>query len=69
MAQCDPMATTRQADLTVRLGKPSGHVSRYKKRMLQKGVIQERPKGLLEFCLPGFRDYFMERIAEERGSC
>ncbi len=58
--------TTRQADLSSRLGKPSGHVSKYKKRMLQQGVIQERSKGLLEFCLPGFKEYFIERIAEER---
>ena len=55
---------TRQADLAGRLHKASGHVSRYKKRLLQQGVIQERSKGLLEFCLPGFREYFLERIAE-----
>lgn len=58
---------TRQAELAGRLGKPSGHVSRYKKRMLQQGIIQERTKGVLEFCLPGFKEYFLERIAEERG--
>ncbi len=57
---------TRQSDLSERLGKPSGHVSRYKKRMLQQGVIQERSKGLLEFCLPGFKEYLLDRITEER---
>lgn len=62
---CDA-GVTRQADLVVRLGKPSGHVSRYKKRMLQQGVIQERSRGVLEFCLPGFKEYFANRIAEER---
>lgn len=29
-------AVTRQADLAARLGKLSGHVSKYKKRMLQR---------------------------------
>lgn len=59
---------TRQSELAGRLNKPSGHVSRYKKRMLQQGVIQERSRGLLEFCLPGFKEYFLERFAEERDS-
>ena len=59
---------TRQADMAARLGKPSGHVSKYKKRLLRQGVVQERSRGLLEFCLPGFREYFTERIAEERPS-
>ena len=58
---------TRQADLPGRLNKASGHVSRYKKRLLQQGIIQERSKGLLEFCLPGFKEHLLERIAEERG--
>lgn len=62
----DPVAT-RQADLSSRLDKSSGHVSRYKRRLLQQGVIQERSRCLLEFCLPGFKEYFAERIAEERG--
>lgn len=59
-------AVTRQADLAARLGKLSGHVSKYKKRMPQQEVIQERSKGVLEFCLSGFREYFADRIAEER---
>ena len=58
---------TRRADLPGRLNKASGHVSRYKKRLLQQGIIQERSKGLLEFCLPGFKEHLLERIAEERG--
>lgn len=50
---------TLQSDLGRRLGKKSGHVSKYKKRLLQQGVIQERVKGHLEFCLPGFKDYLV----------
>lgn len=67
-AMTEDSEATRQADLAGRLNRPSGHVSKYKKRMLQQGVIQERSRGLLEFCLPGFREYFTERIAEERGT-
>ena len=50
---------TLQSDVVRRLGKKSGHVSKYKKRLLQQGVIQERAKGRLEFCLPGFRDFLI----------
>ena len=65
-AMAENSRPVRQAELASKLGKASGHVSRYKKRMLQQGVIQERSRGVLEFCLPGFREYFSERIADER---
>lgn len=65
LAMAEDPTITRQADLAGRLNKPSGHVSRYKKRLMQQGIIQERSRGLLEFCLPGFKEYFQERIAEE----
>ena len=65
-AMSEDSGVTKQADLADRLNKKSSHVSRYKKRLLQHGVIQERSRGVLEFCLPGFREYFLERIAEER---
>ncbi len=35
-------------------------------RTIQQGIIQERSRGLLEFCLPGFKEYLLERLAEER---
>ena len=57
---------TRQSELAARLGKPTAHVSRYKKRMLQQGIIRERARGVLEFCLPGFKEYLLGRMAEER---
>ena len=53
---------TLQADLANRLKRKSGHVSKYKKRLLQQGVIEERVKGRLEFCLPGFREYLMREL-------
>ena len=53
---------TVQSVMGRRLGKKSGHVSKYKKRLLQQGVIQERMKGRLEFCLPGFREYLVREL-------
>lgn len=55
---------TRQAGMPKRLGKTSGHVSKYKKRMLQEGIIQERSRGQMEFCLPGFREYLLQKKFE-----
>lgn len=54
-------SVTKQATLAKRLNKNSGHVSRYKKRMLKQGIIRERVRGQLEFCLPGFREFFAAR--------
>lgn len=48
---------TRQADLKERLGKPSSHVSTYKKRLLEAGAIEETRRGVLRFALPGLREY------------
>lgn len=63
-AMLEDKRSTRQAELSKRLGKSTGHVSRYKKRMLKQGIICERSKGQLEFCLPGFREFFLAREAE-----
>lgn len=46
-----------------RLGKPSGFVSTYKRRLLEAGVIEEPVPGMLCFALPGFGQY-LERIVE-----
>ena len=46
-----------------RLGKPSGFVSTYKRRLLEAGVIEESVPGTLRFALPGFGQY-LKRIAE-----
>lgn len=59
-AMLDDERYTLQSSLPARLGKQSGHVSKYKKRLLEQGIIQERRRGQLEFCLPGFRE-FLER--------
>lgn len=62
-AMLEDREVSRQADIARRLGKQSGHVSKYKKRLLLQGIIQERAKGQLEFCLPGFREYLQDQRA------
>lgn len=52
---------TRQADLKERLGKPSSHVSTYKKRLLEAGAIEETRRGVLRFALPGLREYLRSK--------
>ena len=44
-----------------RLGKPSGHISTYKKRLVQSGVIGETLDGDFYFALPGFKEYVERR--------
>lgn len=61
-AMLEDDGVTLQADVQRRLGKKSGHVSKYKKRLLLQGIIRERTKGRLEFCLPGLREYLMGRM-------
>ncbi|MBQ9067529.1 MAG: AAA family ATPase [Eggerthellaceae bacterium] len=63
-AMLDDNTASRQAELGERLGKQSGHVSKYKKRLVQQGVIEERPRGVLKFCLPGFKEYFAKQESE-----
>ncbi len=53
---------TDSSALASRLGKSSGHVSTYKKRLLEGGIIEEGLRGKLRFSLPGFREYLEEVI-------
>ena len=53
---------TPQSEMAARLGKSSSHVSTYKRRLLDEGVIEEPRKGRLRFCLPGFRDYLRNEL-------
>ena len=52
---------TLRADLTKRLGKSSGYVSTYKRRLLDAGVIEEPRPGVFTFALPGFRSYVLRQ--------
>lgn len=49
-------------ELVDRLGKGTSHVSTYKKRLLDAGVIEERRRGYFDFALPGFGDYVAKRM-------
>ena len=49
--------TSLRKDLAERLGKGPSHVSTYKKRLLEAGVIDEPRPGCFRFALPGFRQY------------
>lgn len=67
MAQ-DEKKTTR-ADLMKRLGKPSSHISTYKKRLLDGGPIEEPRRSIFVFALPKLRVYILENFpTEEQGS-
>lgn len=46
-----------QADVRKKLGKSASHVSTYKRRLLEAGVIEEPRRGFLAFALPGFGEY------------
>lgn len=51
-----------RSDLVERLGKGTSHVSTYKKRLLEAGVIEEPRNGVFTFALPGFREYLVEEL-------
>lgn len=53
---------TLQANLKTRLAKSPSHVSIYKKRLLEAGVIDEPVRGKLVFALPGFKDYLIKTM-------
>lgn len=53
--------TTRD-ELKTRLGKSSSHVSTYRKRLLDAGVIEEGLDGSFSFALPGFGEYVNQRF-------
>ncbi len=57
----DASRTERQ-DLAKRLGKKSGWISTYKKRLLSAGVIDEPEPGIFVFALSGFRNYLESKI-------
>lgn len=52
--------TSTLKDLGQRLGRSSGHVSTYKKRLLRAGVITTVGRGRVRFALPGLREALEE---------
>lgn len=45
------------SDLEQRLGESSGYVARYRRRLIDRGIIGPRGRGRLGFDLPGLREY------------
>lgn len=52
---------TSRKQLMERLGKGSSHISTYKKRLMDAGVIEEPRPGEFRFSLPGFGSYLAKR--------
>lgn len=50
------------ADLRARLNRSSAQVARYRRRLIDVGVIGERRRGVVAFELPCFREYLEERL-------
>ena len=44
------------------MGVKSNYSTKYKTRLLDRGVIGERPDGTLDFDLPGFREYLENKL-------
>lgn len=60
-AMLEDESESTRADLMARLGKPSAHISTYKRRLTQSGIIDETFRKTFRFALPGFREY-LERM-------
>ena len=59
MAEIEP--PIQQRDLKERLNKSSSHVSTYKRRLLESGIIEEPRRGVLTFALPGLGEYLSKK--------
>lgn len=44
-----------------RIGKPSGYVSRYRARLIERGVIDSPRRGQVQFALPGMKEFLQEQ--------
>lgn len=61
MAQDD--APSQTADIADRMGVGKNYVSVYRQRLIDAGVIRPVGTGLLDFTIPGLRDYLREHAA------
>lgn len=48
------------SDIAQRMGKSSSYVSNYRKRLLEKGLIEQSGRGKIQFALPMLRNYLEE---------
>lgn len=49
-------------EVAVRMGKSRSYASTYRERLLRQGVIGEPDRNVVDFELPGFRDYLVSRL-------
>ena len=56
---------SRLSDISARMGVKSNYSSKYKERLLRRGIIGDRGGNHLGFDLPGFREYLEEAFCNE----
>lgn len=64
IAMLDDEEETTTADLVERLKRSPQQVSRYRRRMIDAGIIGERRRGVVAFELPFFRDYLFNQCVK-----
>lgn len=64
LAMLDDSDGSRLVDIAARMDVTNGYASTYKRRLLKKGVVGERPGGRLDFDIPLFREYLDEFYTE-----
>lgn len=62
IAMLDDDTVSTRKSLMERLHKPSSHISTYKNRLIQAGLIGENIDGAFYFAMPGLREYLHKRI-------
>lgn len=65
IAMSEDEAQSKRSDLMQRLQKPSSHITVYKKRLIEQGIIEETPGGAFRFALPGFKEYIRGQARDE----
>lgn len=55
---------SRMADIADRLGVDAAYAGQYRRRLIAAEVIEPRGYGLVEFTLPGLRDYLREQAVD-----
>ena len=64
LAMLDDSDGSRLVDIAARMDVTNGYASTYKRRLLKKGVVGERPGGRLDFDIPLLREYLDEFYTE-----
>lgn len=62
LAMLEDEKESTRASLMKRLNKPSSHISTYKSRLIQAGLIDETMDGAFRYALPGLREYLLKRV-------